>query len=160
MASPAQIAANQLNSRKSTGPTTPIGRARSSMNALKHGNCSRKLALRREESRAFEDRLRKWMAIEDAQNDVEEFLTYRNVALSFESGAGHYDRLEPLCVIDPDGVDQPGDLLSGMGEIGQNAANEANFDESTSIVEVHDSVQVTANSDGFSGPGSKTPFFG
>src|SRR5271167_1721696 len=30
MASPAQIAANQLNSRKSTGPTTPQGRAKSS----------------------------------------------------------------------------------------------------------------------------------
>jgi hypothetical protein len=84
MASPAQIAANQLNSRKSTGPTTPVGRARSSMNALKHGNRSRKLALLHEESCAFEDRLRKWMAIEGAHNDVEEFLTYRNVALSFE----------------------------------------------------------------------------
>jgi hypothetical protein len=84
MASPAQIAANQLNSRKSTGPSTPQGRARSSMNALKHGNRSRKLALLRDESCAFEDRLRKWMAIGDAQNDIEEFLTYRNVALSFE----------------------------------------------------------------------------
>jgi hypothetical protein len=75
MASPAQIAANQLNSRKSTGPSTPQGRARSSMNALKHGNRSRKLALLCEESCAFEDRLRKWMAIGDAQNDIEEFLT-------------------------------------------------------------------------------------
>ncbi len=72
MASPAQIAANQINSRKSTGPTTPQGRANTSMNALKHGNRSRKLALLREESCAFEDRLRKWMAIGDAQNDVEE----------------------------------------------------------------------------------------
>jgi len=44
------------------------------MNALKHGNRSRKLALLREESRAFEDRLRRWMAIGDAQNDVEEYL--------------------------------------------------------------------------------------
>jgi len=74
MASHAQIAANQLNSRNSTGPRTPQGRAKSSMNALKHGNRSRKLALLREESCAFEDRLRKWMAIGDAQNDVEEYL--------------------------------------------------------------------------------------
>ncbi len=84
MASPAQIAANQLNSRKSTGPRTPEGRAQSSMNALKHGNRSRKLALLHEESSAFEERLQKWMAIGDAQNDVEEYLIYRNVCLSFE----------------------------------------------------------------------------
>jgi hypothetical protein len=83
MAPPAQIAANQLNSRKSTGPTTPEGRAKSSMNALKRGNRSRKVALLREESHAFEERLRKWMAIGDAHNDVEEYLIYRNVCLSF-----------------------------------------------------------------------------
>jgi hypothetical protein len=207
------------------------------MNALKHGNRSRKLALLREESCAFEDRLRKWMAIGDAQNDIEEFLTYRNVALSFEldrteralaqrrtslieksdedevaeaqavgkrlffdpagptslygnpsffpgkkqtswneqpvdpndpavlvrggpelgadhafgSGAGQYDRLEPAALIDHDGVDQRGDFLSGMGEAGENVANEANCDESMSVVEVHDTFQVIANSDSFSG---------
>ena len=77
MATPAQIAANQLNSRKSTGPRTPEGRAKSSMNALRHGNRSRRLALLREESTAFEHRLQKWMATNDAQNDVEEYLTYR-----------------------------------------------------------------------------------
>jgi len=75
MASPAQIAANRLNSRKSTGPATRQGRAKSSMNALKHGNRSRKLALLREESCAFEERLHKWMSIGDAQYDVEEYLS-------------------------------------------------------------------------------------
>jgi hypothetical protein len=45
------------------------------MNALKHGNPTGKLALSREESCAFEGRLRKWMAIGDAQNDVEESLS-------------------------------------------------------------------------------------
>ncbi|MGO9914322.1 MAG: hypothetical protein ACLQIB_06345 [Isosphaeraceae bacterium] len=75
MATPAEIAANQLNSRESTGPRTPEGRAKSSMNALKHGNRSRKLALLGEQSCAFEERLRKSMAIGDAQNDVEEYLT-------------------------------------------------------------------------------------
>ncbi len=60
MASAAQSAANRLNSRKSTGPSTPAGRARSSMNALKHENRSQKLALLREESYAFEDRQATW----------------------------------------------------------------------------------------------------
>jgi hypothetical protein len=94
MASPAQIAANRLNSRKSTGPRTPEGQARSSMNALKHGNRSRKLARLRDESCAFEERLQKWMAIGDAQNDVEEYLVYRNVALSFEVDRAERARLE------------------------------------------------------------------
>ena len=94
MASPARIAANRLNSRKSTGPRTPEGQAKSSMNALKHGNRSRKLALLREESCAFEERLRKWMAIGDAQNDVEEYLVYRNVAVSFELDRAERARLE------------------------------------------------------------------
>ena len=48
---------------------------------------------------------------------------------SFGSGAGQDDRLERADVIDPDGVEQHGDLMSGMGEIGENAPNEANFDE-------------------------------
>jgi hypothetical protein len=94
MASPAQIAANRLNSRRSTGPRTPEGQAKSSMNALKHGNRSRKLALLREESCAFEERLHKWMAIGDAQNDVEEYLVYRNVAISFEVDRAERARLE------------------------------------------------------------------
>jgi hypothetical protein len=94
MASPARIAANRLNSRKSTGPRTPEGQAKSSMNALKHGNRSPKLALLREESCAFEERLQKWMAIGDAQNDVEEYLVYRNVAISFELDRAERARLE------------------------------------------------------------------
>ncbi len=64
------------------------------MNALKHGNRSQKLALLREESCAFEERLGKWMAIGDAQNDVEEYLIYRNVYLSFELDRTERARVE------------------------------------------------------------------
>ncbi len=64
------------------------------MNALKHGNCSQRLALLREDSYAFEDRLRKWMAIGDAQNDVEEYLIYRNACLSFELDRAHRARVQ------------------------------------------------------------------
>jgi len=54
------------------------------MNSLKHGLRSKKLALLREESYAFEARLRKWMAIGAANDDMAEYLTYRNVCLSFD----------------------------------------------------------------------------
>src|ERR1700728_3187477 len=37
MATPAQVAANQANSQKSTGPTSPEGQARSSRNSFQHG---------------------------------------------------------------------------------------------------------------------------
>ncbi|MGO9463539.1 MAG: hypothetical protein ACLQVF_05170, partial [Isosphaeraceae bacterium] len=63
---------------------------------------------------------------------------------SFGSGDGLGDRLERMDVIDPDGVEQHGDEQSGMGEIGENAPSEANFDETTSIVEAQESIQVTA----------------
>ena len=142
MASPAQIAANQLNSRKSTGPRTPEGRANSSMNALKHGNRSQKLALLREESIAFEERLRKWMAIGDAQNDVEEYLVYRNVCLSFELDRAERARVERCTTLIEE---HHGDEPNEMGEIDDNVPNEANFDESMSIVEPQQSIEVTAN---------------
>ncbi len=116
MATPAQIAANTLNSRKSTGPRSPQGRARSSMNALKHGNRSRKLALLREESCAFEDRLCKWMAIGEAQNDVEEYLVYRNVCLSFDLDRAERARVERCTSLIENSDDEEVALAHAVGE--------------------------------------------
>ena len=96
MATQAQIAANRQNSLKSTGPKTPEGRSKSSMNALKHGMRSRKLALLRDESIAFENRRLKWMANADAQDDIEEFLVHQNVSLSFELEQLDQARLERI----------------------------------------------------------------
>jgi len=53
-------------------------------------------------------------------------------------------------VIDRDGVEQHGDESGGTGEIGENAPSEANFDETVSIVEAQESIQVTANSSALS----------
>ena len=65
---------------------------------------------------------------------------------SFGSGEGQDDHLERGDTIDPDGVEQHGDLMNGMGEIDENAPSEANFDEATSIVEPQGPIEVTANS--------------
>jgi len=70
---------------------------------------------------------------------------------SFGSGDGLDDRFERADVIDPDGVEQHGDLMNGMGAIGENAPSEANFDETMSIVETQESIQVTAISGALSG---------
>jgi hypothetical protein len=59
MTTEAQLAANHANSLKSTGPKSTAGRARSAMNALKHGLRSRKAALLREDTYAFETRKQK-----------------------------------------------------------------------------------------------------
>ncbi len=70
---------------------------------------------------------------------------------SFGPGDGQDDRPERADVIDPEGVERHGDLTSGMGEIGENAPNEAKFDESMSRVEPQESIQVTANLGALSG---------
>ena len=84
MASQRQIDANRLNSMKSTGPKTPEGLEKSSMNAIVHGLRSKRIARAREDSYAFENRRVKWMASADASDDREEFLVYLSVCQSFE----------------------------------------------------------------------------
>ena len=76
MASEKQIAANRANSKKSTGPKTYRGRARSAMNATTHGLTSKTIAMLHEDSIEFENRLMKSLAIRDVQDDNEEFLAW------------------------------------------------------------------------------------
>ena len=54
MATEKQIAANRANAKKSTGPRTPEGKARSRMNATLHGLTARRPVLPNEDRRAFD----------------------------------------------------------------------------------------------------------
>jgi hypothetical protein len=54
MASDKQIEANRLNAQKSTGPTSPEGKAHSSMNALKSGIDAKSLIIRGENPEALQ----------------------------------------------------------------------------------------------------------
>jgi hypothetical protein len=54
MASAAQIEANRLNARKSTGPRTPEGKAKAAQNAIKHGLFAREGVIRGEDREEFE----------------------------------------------------------------------------------------------------------
>ena len=49
-----RLAANRANAKKSTGPRTPQGKARSSMNALVHGLAARRVVLPNEDRAAFD----------------------------------------------------------------------------------------------------------
>jgi hypothetical protein len=55
MASPSQLAANQLNAQSSTGPRTPEGKARVSQNALRHGLTAAHLVIRPDEQDEFDN---------------------------------------------------------------------------------------------------------
>lgn len=54
MASERQLAANRTNARLSTGPRTPQGKARSSLNALTHGLTAQTVILEDEDPEEFE----------------------------------------------------------------------------------------------------------
>jgi len=54
MATEKQIEANKRNAQKSTGPTTEVGRSRSSRNALKHGLTAEQVTMEGEQARQFE----------------------------------------------------------------------------------------------------------
>src|SRR4051812_34308766 len=56
----ARTLANRKNALKSTGPRTPEGKKRSSMNALKHGLTATTVLLPGEDAGAYEDRLDAW----------------------------------------------------------------------------------------------------
>ena len=60
MTSTAAVQANRRNARQSTGPRTEEGKARSSMNALKHGLTAGDVVLPTEDPQAFQARLDDW----------------------------------------------------------------------------------------------------
>src|SRR3989442_1002928 len=60
MSSPRKIEANRANARKSTGPKTPEGKARSRQNALKHGLSGRGVVMPPEDEELFQQRMHAW----------------------------------------------------------------------------------------------------
>jgi hypothetical protein len=54
MTTPLQIAANRANAQRSTGPKTETGKARSRLNAWKHGLTAKKIIISGEKAKQFE----------------------------------------------------------------------------------------------------------
>lgn len=74
MASDRKIEANRNNARRSTGPTTALGKARSSLNAVRHGLSARNAVLPQEDQRAYLDLLASLRAEFRPQGPLEAFL--------------------------------------------------------------------------------------
>jgi hypothetical protein len=84
MTSAKRIKANRRNARKSTGPKTAAGKARSKMNALKHGLDAQTIVLPGEDEAAFRTRLDAWKAGCAPRNPLEESLIEQAARLSWQ----------------------------------------------------------------------------
>ncbi len=82
MATPAQILANQANSQRSTGPTSPAGKTRSSRNAFKHGLYSKQLVLPNEDPAEL-DQLRASLRTEHQPLNTTEEMLVNDLAENF-----------------------------------------------------------------------------
>jgi hypothetical protein len=82
MATEAQIAANQRNAERSTGPRTDEGKARSRANALKHGLASESADVAAGHSPEFEDRRARWAAEQNPIGEAAGWALDRAVAAS------------------------------------------------------------------------------
>jgi hypothetical protein len=82
MATPAQVAANQANSKLSTGPTSAEGKARSSRNSFKHGLYSKQLVLP-DEDPAELDSLRASLRAEHEPINTTEDMLVNDLAENF-----------------------------------------------------------------------------
>jgi hypothetical protein len=74
MITEAQLAANRANAQKSTGPTTPEGKARSSHNSFKHGLYSKQLVVGAEEAAELDALKAKLRAEHQPNNETEGIL--------------------------------------------------------------------------------------
>ncbi len=80
MSTDKHIAANRLNAQRSTGPRTPAGKARVSLNALKHGLTGRDVVLPNENPDDFDSFRADLLTCLDPQTAVEGELVKQIVA--------------------------------------------------------------------------------
>src|SRR5262249_5175525 len=83
MTTPKQIEANRRNARRSAGPSTPRGKARSRLNAVTHGLTAQTLIVAGEEEPDYQRRLAAWRVELAPGNPYEEELVRHAVSLSW-----------------------------------------------------------------------------
>ncbi len=78
-----KLEANRRNARKSTGPRTDAGKARSRMNAVTHGLTAQTIVLPDEDPREYQRRLDEWADALKPANDYEQHLAKHAASLSW-----------------------------------------------------------------------------
>ncbi len=86
MTSDRQIAANRLNAQRSTGPRTPAGKAKVSVNALRHGLTARDVILPNENPDDFDTFRAELLTSLDPQGALESLLAEKIVADAWRLG--------------------------------------------------------------------------
>ncbi len=86
MSSDKQIAANRLNAQRSTGPRTPAGKAKVSLNAVKHGLGARDAILPNENPDDFDAFRAELLTSLDPQGALESLLAEKIVADAWRLG--------------------------------------------------------------------------
>src|SRR3954447_14814808 len=88
MATAAQIEANRRNEQMSTGPKTASGKARASLNSLKHGERAKVVVpvLPQEDPRELDAKIRRWVEDLQPRDDAERDLVVRAARLSWLLG--------------------------------------------------------------------------
>jgi len=109
MASDRQIEANRNNARRSTGPRTPLGKARASLNAVRHGLSARNAVLPDEDREAYLELHASLDAQFQPQGPIETFLVGQMASAQW--------RLQRLARI------ETGFFIAGMEEIKQKERN-------------------------------------
>ena len=66
-----KLEANRRNAQKSSGPVTPIGKAKSAQNRISHGLCGKFFVLESESQEDYNDLLERFMKAEQPVDDVE-----------------------------------------------------------------------------------------
>lgn len=99
MASPAQVAANQANARRSTGPRTAGGKAASARNSTDHGLCSKDFVILEGQDQEFSDFMDDLRAAIQPAGAIELDLYAQHAHASW--GLRRCRRAEVACQLDP-----------------------------------------------------------
>ena len=83
MSTKKQIQANRTNAKKSTGPKTPEGKAKSAQNATKHGLTATTDVIKGESQEEFDAHKQSFLECLNPQNAIEDFLADRAVSLAW-----------------------------------------------------------------------------
>ena len=108
-----QLVANRANAAHSTGPRTPEGKKRSSLNALRHGLSGQIVVMPNEDLQAYNEFLDRYIRGLNPKNEPEQQLAFDmanttwklNRSSSIENGIyalGHHDNADRTNVDDPE----------------------------------------------------------